>query len=264
MKTQISNPAFAGRRAQHGFTMVELMIALLIGLFLTAGVLTLVGAMKRTSTAQTGLSQLQDNERIAMSLLTDIIQSAGYYPNPVANTPSTFFTVTAVAPIFAAGQAITGTGTYSAAAPGDSISVRYTTAGNVAPAGNDGVMDCTGNTRTVQTTFTNTFSIDANGNLQCVLVVGAVTTTVQLVNGVTNLQIYYGVQTNPNVSNNSVDTYLDAAAVTAGNYWNKVLSVKVTLSFVHPLAGQPGQPPVGTTIPFTRVITLMNKTGVDS
>jgi type IV pilus assembly protein PilW len=259
MKTKISDLAFAGRRVQHGFTMVELMISLLIGLFLTAGVLTLVGAMKRTSTAQTGLSQLQDNERIAMSLLTDIIQSAGYYPNPVANTPSTFFTVTTTAPIFAAGQAITGAGTYTAGPPGDSISVRYTTAGNVAPAGNDGVMDCTGNTRTVQTTFTNTFSIDANGNLQCSLVVGAAPPTiVQLVNGVSNLQIYYGVQSNPNVSNNSVDTYLDAASVTD---WTKVLSVKVRLTFVNPLATQPGQP---ATIPFTRIITLMNKTGVDS
>jgi type IV pilus assembly protein PilW len=260
MKTNIPNSA-VGRRGARGFTMVELMIALLIGLFLTAGVLTLVGAMKRTSTAQTGLSQLQDNERIAMSLLTDIIQSAGYYPNPVANTPSTFFTVTTT-PVFAAGQAITGV--YAATAQGDTISVRYTTAGNVAPAGNDGVMDCTGNTSTTQKTFTTTFSVDANNNLVCVLVVGAVQTTVQLINGVTNLQILYGVQTNPNVSNNSVDTYLNASAVTTGNYWNKVLSVKVTLSFVNPLAGQPGQAAAGTTIPFTRVITLMNKTGVDS
>jgi type IV pilus assembly protein PilW len=219
--------------------------------------LTLVGAMKRTSTAQTGLSQLQDNERIAMSVITDIIQSAGYYPNPVANTPSTFFLATGTAPIFAAGQSLTGTGTY--AAGGNTISSRFTTAGG------DGVINCLGNTSATQQTYTNTLSIDANNNLQCVLLIGTVAQTpVQLVSGVTNLQIYYGVHTNTSVSNNSVDTYLDAAGVTAGGYWNNVLSVKITLSFVHPLAGQPGQPAAGSTIPFTRVITLMNKTGVDS
>jgi type IV pilus assembly protein PilW len=243
-------------RANRGFTLVELMIAILIGIFLTGGVLTLVGAMKRTSTSQTGLSQLQDNERIAMNLLSDIIQSAGYYPNPVANTPATFFLVTTTGPIFASGQSLTGSGASTAAAPGDSISVRYTTAGN------DGVINCTGNTSATQQTYTNTLSIDANGNLQCVLLIGTVAQpAVQLISGVTNLHILYGVQTNPNVSNNSVDTYLDATAVTN---WSKVLSVKITLFFVHPLAGQPGQPAAGATIPFTRVITLMNKTGVDS
>lgn len=256
MKTH-SSIAVAGRRAEGGFSMVELMVALFIGLFLTAGVLTLVSAMKRTSTSQTGLSQLQDNERIAMSLLTDVIQSAGYYPNPVANTPSTFFLATATPQVFAAGQSITGSGTYVSSA--QSISVRYTTAGA------DGVINCMGNTSPTQKTYTNTFSIDAAGNLQCVLLIGTVAQTpVQLVSGITKMQIFYGVQTNTSVANNSVDTYMDAATVTAGNYWSKVLSVKITLTFANPLAGQPGQSTVGATIPFTRVITLMNKTGVDS
>jgi type IV pilus assembly protein PilW len=245
------------RRANLGFTLVELMVALLIGLLLTGGILTLVGAMKRTSTSQTGLSQLQDNERIAMSLIADIIQSAGYYPNPVANTPATFFLATATPQVFAAGQAITGLGASTA---NDSISVRYTTGGA------DGVIDCMGNTSATQKTYTNTLSVDPTTNtLQCVLVIGTtVQPAVQLISGVTNLKILYGVQANPNLNNNSVDTYMDAPTVAAGpggGYWGKVLSVQVTLTFVHPLAGQPGQP---ATIQFTRVITLMNKTGVDS
>ena len=258
MKTLADMP-MARRRANLGFSLVELMVALLIGLFLTGGILTLVGAMKRTTTSQTGLSQLQDNERIAMGLIADIIQSAGYYPNPVLNTSTTFFLATTTPQVFASGQSITGSGAYTAAAPGDSISLRYTTSGT------DGVINCTGNTSTTQQTYTNTLSIDANGNLQCVLLIGTVAQpAVQLISGVTNLQIYYGVQTNPNVSNNSVDTYMDAPSVTAAGYWSKVLSVKVTLTFKNPLAGQPGQSAVGATIPFTRVITVMNKTGVDS
>jgi type IV pilus assembly protein PilW len=249
------------RRNAAGFTLVELMIAILIGLFLTAGLLTLVGAMKRTHTSQSGLSQLQENERIAMSLITDVIQSGGYYPNPVSNTPATFFLVTTVAPVYASGQSFVGTKAGTASAPLDSISVRYTTSGL------DNVINCAGNTTTTQSTWTNTLSIDANGNLQCVLIIGtAVQPAVQLVSGIINMQILYGVQSNTTVSVNSVDTYLDAAAVTANSLWNKVLSVKVTLFFNNPLANQPGQSSngVGPVIKFTRVISVMNKTGVDS
>ena len=67
-------------RSQTGFTLVELMIAILIGLFLTGGLLTLTGAMKRTGKVQTGLDLLHDNQRLASTIMTDVIQSAGYFP----------------------------------------------------------------------------------------------------------------------------------------------------------------------------------------
>jgi type IV pilus assembly protein PilW len=254
------------RAAQRGFTLVELMISILIGLFLTGGLLTLVGAMKRTSGTQSGLSQLQDNERMAMTLMTDVIQTTGYFTNPVLNTASSFFPVTGAFTI--GGQAMVGSGSYTAAAPGDTITVRYATAGN------DGVINCMGGTSLVAATYVNTFSVDTSGNLNCQLstTVGATTTvtTAQLisgsvvngvvVSGVTRLQVYYGVQTNSSVNTNSVDTYLDAVQVAAGNYWPNVISVQLTLTFVNPLSGQPGQ--TSTTVPFMRTVTVMNKAGI--
>jgi type IV pilus assembly protein PilW len=253
------------RTSQRGVTLIELLVALLIGLFLVGGLLTLVQAMRRTSTMQSGLSQLQDNERMTTTLMTDVIQSTGYFPNPLVNSATTEFPVTGSFTV--AGQALVGSGAHGAAAPGDSISVRYATAGG------DGVINCSGATSAVAATFTNTFSVDAFGNLNCVLTVnnGAITTTtVQLisgqvingvvVSGVTDLQVYYGVQTNTAAGNSSVDTYLDATAVTAGNYWGNVISVMLTLTYVNPLSGQPGQ--TATTIPFTRVVAVMQKTGV--
>ena len=45
-------------------------------------------------------------------------------------------------------------------------------------------------------------------------------------------------------------------------FWNNVLSVRVTLTFDNPL-NVPGKPAL-TPIQFMRVITLMNKTGVDT
>jgi hypothetical protein len=68
------------------------------------------------------------------------------------------------------------------------------------------------------------------------------------------------VQTNPAALTNSVDTYLDATAMTTA-YWGKVLAVKIQLTFTNPLANQAGQP---ATIVFTRVVDVMNKTGVST
>jgi type IV pilus assembly protein PilW len=243
--------------AQRGFTLVELMIAVLIALFLIGGLVTLVGAMKITFANQNGLSQLQESERMAMTLMTDVIESTGYFPNPLINTAATSFPVSGLFTF--AGQALVGTGKFTDAAPGNTIAVRYLTTGL------DNVINCTGNTSSVGAAiFVNTFSIDLNGNLNCTLVVnGLAQAPIPLISGLNSMQIYYGVQTNRGVNTNSVDTYLDANAVAAGNYWSNVKSVQITLTFRNPLAGQSGQTNAAQQfITFTRVIDVMNKTGV--
>jgi type IV pilus assembly protein PilW len=237
---------------QRGFTLIELLISIAIGLFLVGGLLTLVQAMKRTNVSQSGLSQLQENERMAMTLMTDVIQSTGYFTNPLINTAASSFPVTGA--FTTTGQAIVGTGAHGAGAPGNTITVRYMN-----------VINCTGNISNSAATFINQFSIDASGNLQCQLTVnGGTPTIVPLISGLKNMQIYYGVQTNTAVSTNSVDAYLDATAVTA---WSAVKSVKVTLTFVNPLYGTlPGQTTTNMpqTVTFTRVITVMSNTGVST
>lgn len=261
-----------GRRESRGFTLVEIMIALAIGLFLTAGLLTLVQAMKRTSVTQTGMSQLQDNERMAMTLVADVIQSAGYFPQPAAPAPPVTSSIGILLPVgsFKAGQSLLGTGAAGAPAPGDSITVRYQTGGSNAPA-SDMTINCTGNTNPTPLVFTNTFSlvpdpVTGTYDLACTLNGAA---PVALVNGITNLSILYGVKTN-SLNNNSVDSYLDANAVIAGNgttdYWSNVLSVKFTLTFVNPMYGTlPGQTTnTAPTIQFTRIVDVMNTEGVTS
>jgi type IV pilus assembly protein PilW len=271
-----------GASRPRGFTLVEILIAITIALFLTGGLLTLVQAMRRTTTVQSGLSGLQDNERMAMTLLGDVIQEAGYFPNPSANTAAGEFP--AVGPIaFASqsvslsmGQSFIGAGGFSdppPPAPSNSITVRFATAGTVvtAPAVPDNLINCTGNPTTYATTFINTFSIIADPNvagtfdLVCQLQdsTAGTTNTVYLVTGITQMQILYGVQTNTSVNSSSVDTYLDANGVNAFSSWSSVISVKITLSFVNPLYGNlPGQSPTAApTISFTRVVDIMNKTG---
>jgi type IV pilus assembly protein PilW len=246
-------------RSQQGFTLVELMIALAIGLFLVAGLLTLVQAMKRSNTNQSGLSQLQESQRMAMTLVTDVVQSTGYFYNPLINTAASSFPVTGAFTF--AGQALVGAGVgTSTVALNNTLTVRYLTNGT------DNVINCTGNISGVPATFVNQFSVDVNGNLQCILTVnGVVKPAVPLISGIKSMQIYYGVQTNNTVTTNSVDTYMDGNSVTAGGYWNAVKSVKITLNFINPLVSPTGALQAGQTsltIPFTRVIAVMNKTGV--
>ncbi len=81
---------------------------------------------------------------------------------------------------------------------------------------------------------------------------------VPLVSGIQSLKILYGVKTDFTADNGAVDSYLKASEMTAAN-WNNVISVKVTLTFLNPLAGQPNQP---ATIAFQRVVGVMNRAGV--
>src|ERR1700689_2906903 len=121
------------RAAHQGFTLLELMIAMTIGLFLAGALLTVVQTNKKVFLNQNQLEQMQDGQRMAMTLMTDVIQSAGYFPQPWNNTLGGTLLASGN---FANSQSITGQ--YVAAAPGDSISVRYMTAPQ------DGILNCSG------------------------------------------------------------------------------------------------------------------------
>jgi type IV pilus assembly protein PilW len=234
----------------EGFTLIELMIALLIGVFLLGALLTIVQTNRAVFGDQNKLAQLQDAERMAMTMMSDVIQSAGYFPNPVNNTLTG--TLTAVAP-FAAGQSIYGL--YSATAPGDQFSVRYMTASG------DNILNCSGqpNTSGTNTLYVNTFQVVA-GQLVCNMngtqynLVGDGTTIV-----VNNLSVLYGVKANAAASGNSVDTYMTGTQVNAAGLWSSVISVMIALQFDNPLyvAGQ-GQPQY---ITVQRVVSVMNQSG---
>jgi type IV pilus assembly protein PilW len=232
---------------QRGFTMIELMIALLIGLFLMGGLLSLLQSNKRAFTSQNKLSQLQDSERLAMTMLNDVVEQAGYFPDPTLNTALSTLPLSGS---FAQGQSLTG----STAGTGDTISVRYTTANG------DGILNCTGGTNTTGANFTyvNTFSVKVNAQgvsqLVCTREDG---TPYPLVNNVTSMTALYGVNTIG--SGDNVDTYMTAAQVTAAADWNNVISVQVTLTFNNPLyAPGQGQP---QTLQITRNINIMKQTG---
>ncbi|MGA9031454.1 MAG: PilW family protein [Sulfuricaulis sp.] len=63
----------------RGFSLVELMVALTIGLIILSAVSMLFVGSKKTYTAQDSLARLQENARFAMQFLTKDLRLAGYY-----------------------------------------------------------------------------------------------------------------------------------------------------------------------------------------
>lgn len=245
-------------KEQAGFTLLEIMIAMAIGIFMIGAILTIEQGNRTVFVNQNNLSQVQDSERMAMTMITDVIQSAGYFPSPNINVAGLEFPADAT---FNISQTITGT--YNASPPGDTITVRYATSNG------DGILNCSGsqNASGSDALYINTFSV-VNGQLICSLSVnGAASTPYTLVGDnqkvvVNKLSIVYGVNTAGSVTNN-VDEYLTAQQVTTAAVWNKVVSVVVTLKFNNPL-WSPGSTGQQQYLTIQRVINVMNQTGPTS
>ncbi len=71
-------PAAPGRK-QRGFTLVELMIALLLGLLLMGGVAQVFSSSSKTYRVHEGLSRIQENGRFAMEFLKRDIRMADFW-----------------------------------------------------------------------------------------------------------------------------------------------------------------------------------------
>lgn len=65
-------------RFQSGFTIVEVMVAMLLGLIMMVGVVSLLVGNKRSFNEQTEMSRLQENARFAVEFLIKDIRMAGY------------------------------------------------------------------------------------------------------------------------------------------------------------------------------------------
>jgi type IV pilus assembly protein PilW len=223
------------------------MVALLIGLFLLGALLIIVQTNKRVFVNQNQLAQLQDGERMALTVISDVLQSAGYFPDPTTNTLA--MTLTQALP-FAVGQSVYGVSSGTPA--GDQLYVRYMTTGG------DGILNCSGQSNPIggpNTLYVNIFQV-SNGQLVCTMN----GTQYNLVSGVINMTIQYGVKANAAAPGNNVDTYMTAAQVSAAGLWDNVIAALVQVTFTNPMyvPGQTGQPP---TVSIQRVISVMNQTG---
>jgi type IV pilus assembly protein PilW len=245
------------RHHQRGLSLISLMIALLIGTFLLAGLFAVWFQTRTTFKTQNQLAQVQDNQRMALIILANEVQTAGYYPvaaNYGTSPPNPLYTqnnVFAVStPFTIAGQAIWGT--HSTSTPtNDTLEVRF-----LADPTQGNTLDCLGQPDTSRTLVTSTFQIDTTkNNLTCTTTNNGQTSTGVIVTGVSGLEVVYGVST---THDNSVSEYMTADQVTANALWGYVQSVNLELTFVNPMYAQSGGVPgQSATLPvISRIVSL--------
>lgn len=230
-----------------------MMVAILITLFLMGGMMMMVIGMKSSFGNQNQLSNLQEDQRFLLAVLNTTIHNAGFFPDPTSNTLMTALPVTSVAnpdgTTFLAGQFVSG-GTANGA---DTLNLRFMSASS------DGLLSCLGdrNTSATPVIWTNSFTVNNANQLTCAVGVNgaAAGPASVLTDNIASMAVTYGVDTR---GASSTDTYMTAAAVTAGNYWPAVYSVQVVLTFRDPLNSTPTAP-VNLPRTLRHTFFLMNK-----
>jgi type IV pilus assembly protein PilW len=215
---------------QQGLTLVELMVAITIGLFISIGLLAMLSNMMGTFRDQDALSEIQDNQRMVANTLTSTVQLTGYFIDTLNSNRTDSFpadpTANADGTTYGSGQTIVGT---TNATFGDTINVRYQSING------DGLMNCLGQVQGGGIgILRNTFYVTVGHQLMCSVGSGKGTA---LVDNVSRMDIAYGVDTQ---DSGNPDTYMNADQVQADSLWNKVHVVRFTLTFMNNLSAGAG------------------------
>lgn len=235
------------RPPSSGFTIIEFMVALALGLLVVAGAASIFSALRTSYLGQDAQIQTQEAQRQAIAMVNTLVQSAGYFVEPTTTTRAQALPATTSknpdGTTFAAGEALTGTDK-GGEGQTPTLNLRFQTASG------DGIFNCNGGTNTSGSAqlYTNSLGLSEDGELTCA-VNGAA--AVVLLDGVSALAFVYGVDTDttnrPNTPSN-VTTYMTAKQVASGSLWTRVLTVRVTLTFS------------GMAQPWIQVIDLRNWT----
>jgi type IV pilus assembly protein PilW len=89
-----SSPRARSARRQSGFTLIELMISLTIGLFIVIALLTLLISVNRSNGELTKTNRLIENGRFALQLLEADVSHAGYWGGFVPQFDDLSYTAT--------------------------------------------------------------------------------------------------------------------------------------------------------------------------
>ncbi|PCI20615.1 MAG: hypothetical protein COB62_04440 [Piscirickettsiaceae bacterium] len=210
-------------KKQSGLTLVELMVAMVIGLLLMAGVLQVFTANQQTYRVTENLSRVQENGRFAVDIINRFVRKAGFKGNTETSPAFKFLTGTHLTYVFSADQVIAGTNT--------DVYIRYSGGEGT------GVTDCIGNPVAAGTEVTNRFYLDTtNKELECLSTTNPIPQP--LVDNIEDMQILYGMALSNGTGHDlRADCYLPAdtivtAAVTnctSGLNFNQVVSVRINL-----------------------------------
>ena len=200
---------------QIGLTLIELMIALSLGLLLIAVVGSIFVGSSQTYRVQENSARIQENGRYALEIIGRSLRQAG------ADAPMT------ANPVAASLRCVTPACT-AIAGTGNTLTLQLYAGMDEVNAGAWGSRDCTGRFVNSGTLITNAFALNGS-DLRCTgSVGGALPLTQPLVSNIADFQIIYGVD-NDGSSDQSADLY--TAAPTAAQ-WPNVVTARVCVVVV--------------------------------
>ncbi len=238
-------------RKYNGFSLVELMVAMLIGLFLVATVMSTYLSNKSSSKMRAEQSELESNARIAMAFLRDGIEHAGYpstYVHVIAKpfltqsdgNISSFVCDTEGAVEFQASSYINNNNRFTKDQGNkDRISIAFMPDN---PNDADALywQDCAASygsdaaTNSIQAERCSADPVSGQGSLATVYnsyfiqdnelkCTSSRNITVPIANGIENIQYRYGVRTS------GTTVYQTANQVETNNNWANVVSVQIAM-----------------------------------
>ncbi|MCK5813136.1 MAG: PilW family protein [Cocleimonas sp.] len=222
------------KQQQLGLSLIEMMIAMVLGILLSAGTATLYFSSQRAFLSQSQFSIIEDNGRLALEILTDIIEHTGYVStNASPLSGEDRFITSAVTTTNCGGENNVLTPALFATTAnnnsGDSIGVVYI-------GDNSLNTDCGGSQLPIAcrvggvgslnaSKIYNYFSIGTNSEgipvLNCAGSRSA--NRLEISEGVENLQVLYGVDDD---DDNQVDKYVNSDQVTT---WGRIISVQLAI-----------------------------------
>jgi type IV pilus assembly protein PilW len=242
---------------QRGFTLIEMMIAMLIGVFLMAGVIQIFLSAKQAYRLQENLSRLQENGRLAMDGITKDMRMTGYvayvcFPKPTT-APIAFDKADNVNNWCSSSNRSCVASVTSPASIANTVnnirtdvirSYQWDPTNWTTPPTTPTAADCTTASETgyfirVDDSNSNIPALWRYTSIPTATGTGTFTTSTQeRVEGIERMQVLYGVDTDlvpdyvPNYYADAATVAVNAAATPPVNDWNKVVSVRVTLLLV--------------------------------
>jgi len=245
---------------QTGLTIVELMIALSLGVVLVTGVITLSITINRSVDISDGLSRNQENGRFTMDYLTQYIRKAGFSDDSLNDLP----------PIFVAGGSARRSTicTVDEACSEDDRNRDPATAGDISGDkisipfyASEETTTCSGEIVSGSQTFVNVFWVNSNRQLLC-RVFNASTASwhsdngnTTIINGVENLQVQLGMASDP--SSRDTARYISIDRVSSDIDLIRSIRISIMVSSQDPLDDDNN-----TLLKFTKMYGLLDSTPV--
>ena len=167
----------SARRVIRGFSLVELMVAMVLGLLLTAAAVCLFSTNQRTFQLQQTMGQLQEQGQLAMRFINQDVRKIGLVREDVGALVLPGIITTGASPAPSSNNDENGN---------DRLTFSF-----------HGAVDCEGESLMPlqNTVVVNTYWVDDDGQLNCEGNLSVGSNGVTLLRGVRSFQVLYGIDT---------------------------------------------------------------------